>query len=599
MKKSLRKLVEKYFASFWFFYKVVGPRVLITVVLSTIVGLLDGFGLAMFLPLLQLVGGEGDVNASGLGSLHFIADAIVEIGFALNLNSVLLFLCIFFSLKGITRFFAGKYDVYVRQLFIKKIRLTLINNLSRVSYKYFVLTDSGRIQSTMTGEADRLLRAHLTYTKALDQGIMVIVYVILAFFVDAKFAMLITAGGLMTNFIFKYIYKLTKKASVQLTKNMHNFQGEVIQQVANFKYLKATGLMNRYVDRMQVSVINIEEKNRKIGIYNVILDAIREPLLIIVVSLVILIQSNVLGAPLGPVILSLLFFFRALMSLMLMQISWNGFLGLSGSIENVNALNEEMRKAREVVGKKKFSELTGSLLLSNVGFKYGDIKILNNINLEIKKNESIAFVGESGSGKTTLVGIIAGLFKPDEGNYFIDGLDVRELNIQNFQSKIGYISQDPVIFNDTVYNNVTFWAERTDENMRKCDSVLKKASIFNFIEELENKKDTLLGYNGINLSGGQRQRISIARELFKNINILILDEATSALDSETERDVQASITALQGEFTIIVIAHRLSTIKNVDRIVFLDNGRILNINTFDKLIEEQPKFKRMVELQDV
>ena len=237
--------------------------------------------------------------------------------------------------------------------------------------------------------------------------------------------------------------------------------------------------------------------------------------------------------------------------------------------------------------------------LNNAGFSYENTPILSNVNLNIVKNETLALVGESGSGKTTLVNILAGLMPLDEGKMLIDGYNTGDLDITTFQNRIGYITQEPVIFNDTIFNNVTFWDEYSNENFQRLQFALERASILEFIEHLPNKHNTMLGNNGVNLSGGQKQRISIARELYKNIDILIMDEATSALDTETENSIQESIENLKGEYTILIVAHRLSTIKNADRIILMKEGKIENIGTYQELIQDNKNFERMVKNQEL
>ena len=237
--------------------------------------------------------------------------------------------------------------------------------------------------------------------------------------------------------------------------------------------------------------------------------------------------------------------------------------------------------------------------LSNVSFKYNENKVLKDVSLSIQKNETIAFVGESGSGKTTLVNIISGLLPVHDGEFKVNNILSSDLNLKSLQSKIGYITQDPVIFNDSVYNNVTFWDEKNELNIDRFWNAIRQAAVFEFVESLQEKERTILGNNGVNLSGGQRQRISIARELYKEVEILILDEATSALDSETEKAIQKNIEELKGRYTILIVAHRISTIKNADRIVVMKNGKISNIASFNSLIEESPYFKRLVELQEI
>ncbi len=236
--------------------------------------------------------------------------------------------------------------------------------------------------------------------------------------------------------------------------------------------------------------------------------------------------------------------------------------------------------------------------MDGITFYYGDKAVLKNIHLQISRNESIAFVGESGSGKTTLISILSGLMMPETGIYRIDDLDASQIELNSFRKRIGFVSQDPVIFNDTIFNNITFWDAPTNENRERMWRSLHQASLIDYVEDLPDKDQTLLGNNGINLSGGQKQRIAIARELYKDIDILILDEATSSLDSETEKYIQESIESLKGRYTLLIVAHRLSTIKHVDRVVILRNGAIERIGSFHELMAKSDSFKRMVELQE-
>jgi subfamily B ATP-binding cassette protein MsbA len=216
----------------------------------------------------------------------------------------------------------------------------------------------------------------------------------------------------------------------------------------------------------------------------------------------------------------------------------------------------------------------------------------------LQKNETWAFVGESGSGKTTLVNMIAGLLSPSQGEMWINNFDRKDLKFSDLRKRIGYITQEPVIFNDSIFNNVTFWAEPTEENLARFWQALAMASIDEFVKQLPGDKDSMLGDNGLLISGGQKQRISIARELYKQVEMLILDEATSALDSETERAIQTNIDALKGQYTILMVAHRLSTVRNADVIVMMDKGLVVDMGTFEELQVRNVRFRKMVELQE-
>jgi ABC-type multidrug transport system fused ATPase/permease subunit len=234
-----------------------------------------------------------------------------------------------------------------------------------------------------------------------------------------------------------------------------------------------------------------------------------------------------------------------------------------------------------------------------VVFCYGHYRVLDGIDIKIPKNQTVAFVGETGSGKTTLANLIATLITADKGQILADGVNLHEYNLYSYRNKIGYISQESVIFSDTFFNNVTFWDESTPENVKRFWEVIELVSLNEFVQSLPDKELTQLGDNGMLISGGQRQKVSIARELYKKSEILILDEATSNLDSETERIVQTNVEKLHGSYTMIIIAHRLSTIKNVDQIYLLEKGKITASGKFEDMLEYSERFKRMVSLQEI
>ncbi len=597
---QLKKIIKKYFSSFTYFYSYLKYRIFLVIALSILIGFLDGLGLTMFLPLLQMADGGTEATGEGLGKLGFIIDAINSFGIQLNLKIALLILFIFFSLKGIVVYFTSILKVNINRYFVSTLRINLTDLFTRYSYKVFVSSDVGRIQNSLTGEIGRVTNAYKYYSECIQQSIMVLVYTIFVFMVDWRFALLVCIGGGITNIFYGSIYKKTKKVSAELTKNSSGYQGLIIQYISNFKYLKATGLLNKYAGKLKDKIKDIEENSKKIGILNARVTALREPMLIGVVCSVILFHITMLGGKLESILISLLFFYRALAALMQFQNRYNSFLSLSGSLENITQFEKELKKGKEKDGTIKFEKLNTKIVVKNIDFGYDQPDgILKKLNLEINKNQSVAFVGESGSGKTTLVNLISGLLKPNDGEVIVNDDNLEHFEKVTYQSRIGYIAQEPVIFNDSIFNNVTLWAEKTEENLERYFNAVKKASLLEFVDNLKNKENTLLGNNGINLSGGQKQRISIARELFKDIDILILDEATSALDSETEKEIQTNIDELKGKYTILIIAHRLSTIKNADVVYLMDKGSIVGQGSFEELTASSERFRKMVELQEI
>ena len=594
----IKDFIKRYFTHFTYFYQRLRYRIFIALGLSIFVGTLDGFGLAMFLPLLQMVNGEA--NPGAMGNLEFLLDGMKFLNIPFVLSSILFVMLAFFLLKGVFKFFEGFYNVSLHRFFIRTLRHENVDALASYSYMSFVNSDVGHIQNTLSGEVGRVVAAYRAYFKVIQASVMVCVYIFLAFLSNPQFAILVTIGGGASNLIFRIIYKKTKASSKKLVTGNSDFQGQLIQIVAFFKYFKATGLIKPYGLKLKKTADEIEKITLKMGLYDTIIQATREPIVVLIVIGVILLQVSVLGQSLGLIILALLFFYRALSSLMGLQTHWNQFLNNSGSLQNMSAFMTHLKANREHYGKEKLENFSHQLRLENVYFNYTENEyILKNISLTIKKNRSIAFVGESGSGKTTLVNILAGLLPIQSGEFTIDNIDSKKLNYPFFQKRIGYITQEPVIFSDDIFNNVTFWAEKTNENIAKFWIALEKASIADFVKELPLKENTLLGNNGILVSGGQKQRFSIARELFKDVDILIMDEATSALDSETELNIQKNIDDLKGQYTILIVAHRLATIKNVDRVILLKKGEIVGDGTFEDLKENSVAFDKMVNLQEI
>jgi subfamily B ATP-binding cassette protein MsbA len=594
----MKKIIKNYFHYFFYFYSFLRYRIFIAFSLSFLKGILDGFGLAMFIPLLKMSSAnQGEIDSKGLGNLSFLPEFLGSIGITLNITNALLIILTFFYLKGIVAYIEGYVRVTYQQLFMRDIRVTNIQLLNTFKFIEFVKSDVGKIQNTFSGEVGRVNMAYTSYFKAIEYGVLVLVYVSFAFAANIQFALIVAVGGVLTNFLFKWLFKKTKKLSIKYTSSAHNFQSLLIQHVANFKYLKASGLNYFYGNKLKNNINQLEDVQRSLGIVDSTLKALREPLTMLVVVIAILIQVNYYDVDIGLIILSLIFLYRALTFLMALQEQWNKFLGVSGSMNNMTEFTNELRENKERNGNLKFDSFKNSISLRNICFNYDDTVIINKLNLDISKNETIAIIGESGSGKSTLMNILSGLLIPNSGEMLVDGENISELDLNSFRSRIGYIAQEAPVFNDTVFNNITFWAEKTPDNIEKFKVAIGKAALYDFVYSLKDKEDEILGNNGINISGGQKQRLSIARELYKDVDFLFMDEATSSLDGETEAAIQSNIDQLKGQYTIIIIAHRLATIKNADRIVLLKNGNINASGNFQELLKTSGDFRQMTELQ--
>ncbi|MCF4102670.1 ABC transporter ATP-binding protein/permease [Gillisia sp. M10.2A] len=597
---NYKDFLKKYFHFFTYFHNYLGYRIFIALISSVLVGILDGVGLALFIPLIRMITGS-PMGASLSGKENFISELVLDtFNITPNLLNVFMLIFIFFCFKGIAKFFESYLRVVFQQVFMRKVRLANIDLLNSYDFQKFLKSDAGRIQNTLSGEINRLNSAYIHYFKSFQLGVLVLTYIIFALGVDWKFTLLTVFGGVAVNFIFKYLYKRTVYFSRMFTLKTHFFQNLLVQKVYLFKYLKATGLNAVYGEKLKSSIHDMEGIQKKVGLVDALLGALREPLSIVIVFLAVFLNIQFFDESLANVMLSLLLLYRAITFFMTMQEQWNSFLGVSGSLENMRDFTKELERGKEKNGKIIFDTFKEKLVFKDVTFSFTSKKnILSHISFTVHKNETLAIVGESGAGKSTMLNVLSGLLLPTSGMYYVDNIPIHEFEAQSFKKRIGYIVQDATIFNDTIYNNISFWAPKTPENYKRFLYAIKKSAIDDFILNLPNKEDTLLGSNGINISGGQKQRLSIARELFKEVDFLLLDEATSALDTETEAIIRNNIYKLKGEYTIIIIAHRLATIKNADRIILMDKGVISAIGSFEELLQCSSKFRKMVSIQNL
>jgi len=257
-------------------------------------------------------------------------------------------------------------------------------------------------------------------------------------------------------------------------------------------------------------------------------------------------------------------------------------------------LDEEVA-IEEKPGAKKIPSVKNDIVFSDVSFKYTDTEVLSNISFKAKSGNVMAFVGPSGAGKTTLISLIARFYDPNEGSVKIDGADIRDVELQSLRNQIGIVTQETVLFNDTVSANIAYGNKDIDIN--KVIESAKTANAHDFIMKMPQQYNTVIGERGFKLSGGERQRLAIARAVFKNPPILVFDEATSQLDSKAEKLVQEAIDRLMEGRTVFVIAHRLSTIKHADTIVVMENGKIIDMGAHDELLARGGLYKKLYTMQ--
>ena len=265
------------------------------------------------------------------------------------------------------------------------------------------------------------------------------------------------------------------------------------------------------------------------------------------------------------------------------------------SLERIDAVLSAENPLKEVQNAESLKPFSKGIEYNNVWFKYADEWILKGVDLKIEKGKTVALVGQSGSGKSTMVDLLPRFYDVNEGSITVDGVDVRNLTLFDLRSLMGNVNQEAILFNDTIFNNITFGVENATQE--QVEAAARIANAHDFIMETEDGYQTNIGDRGGRLSGGQRQRISIARAILKNPAILILDEATSALDTESEKLVQEALENLMKNRTTIVIAHRLSTIKNADEICVMHEGQIVERGKHDELLAMNGYYKKLHQMQ--
>ena len=598
IKSKLKEFVKTYFKQVAFFYSYLRARFLYVILISFFVSLFDALSLSVFIPLFEIA---TDASSSKKSSLtNYLQDALNYVNLPISVNSVLVIMLVFFFTKAVFRYADVYYRAYANAYFIKKLRIKFVNLISSLEYNEFIKIDLGKIQNSITTEVVNINSAYTHYISVVQNSIFIIVYIVMSFLSNTKFTLIVIVGAVVSKVFFGKIYSNSKIFSFTIAQKNSNLSSLLMQFTNNFKYLKSTATVGNYSLKLKDTVSDIENQQLKLNKIAARVLSTREPIVISFLAIAIYIQVNVFNGTLSAVLPSLMFFYRAFNSFMNVQLSWTAYLKYAGSVKLVEDFETDLRTCVEKISGKQYTGFNDSLEFKEVSFHYKNgVNVVEDFSFKFKKNSTIAIVGKSGSGKTTISNLVTGLLKPSKGVITIDGTNIFDYNLNSYREKIGLISQETVVFNDTLYNNITFWAEKNAENLKRFNLVLAKVGLNDFLDKSSDQEDIMLGDHGVVMSGGQRQRLSIARELFKQTEILILDEATSALDSHTERLIQENIDSIKGSMTIIIIAHRLSTIKKADSILLLKDGKIEASGTFDELCVKSEMFASMVALQEI
>ncbi|MGF1586702.1 MAG: ABC transporter ATP-binding protein [Bacteroidales bacterium] len=597
---TLIKDIRYYFSVF---KKHLGNRLYFIFFLTILVAATEAFGITLILPLIEMV--DMDMGNTEVSGMTIRLKSILSFfGIGDSMVGVLAFMACIFLLKGLIKFIEGLYKAVLKANLQREIKSKVFDYYSNMNYDFYSKNNTGHFVNIITGQVNRMIISFEHFNKFISEIIITITFLGFAFILSWEFAIMAAVAGIIILFLFRQLNAYVKMLSVKTAKEQSSLNKFLVQTLHAWKYVTSTSQMRHLGKSVYNSISKLTVYMRNQGIANGFTLALKEPVSVVLIIIIIIIQINFLEAPLAPIFVSLILIHRAMGHVMIIQSDWQHTMNTIGSLVLVEEELDKVSKNLESNGKIKLSPLKDSIQLNNISFAYNDldVKVLEDINLTIKANTTVAFVGESGAGKSTLIDMLTLLLKANKGDILIDGVSHKVVELNSWRSQIGYVSQDTVVFDDTIANNISMWRGDYDNDSTlktKIELAAEKAYALKFINELPQGFNTVIGDRGIRLSGGQKQRLFIARELFKKPRFLILDEATSALDSESEKYIKESIDNLKGLMTVVIIAHRLSTIRNTDYIFVLDKGRIIEKGTYDELVASGQSFNKMVELQSL
>lgn len=566
--------------------------------------LLDAFTLALLIPFLNTLFGQpplmmkaGWVSSLLHNTVGVFLDPSDKMG---SLRNVILVVLAAILLKNFLLWIAGQLGASLQEYVTRDLRNAIYRHLAHLPLSYFTKTKTGQILSRVINDTfeTRLILTQLV-TQSLQAASLVVASVAFLLGISWKLTL---AALVVVPILIAALQPLLRKLRKGNRRrgNVHGEMTSVLQETMNgIRLVKSYRAEQYEEDRFTDASNKYARSTIKLTRLSLLAPPVTEILgttmavaLLWIGARQVLVEHSLAGADL---ITFLLYVMRMLQPLkQLMQVPATAQSSLA-SAERLFEILDEPSELKTDTGTQKTASFNNALEFKNVSFTYGEGLVLKNINLTAKKGEIIALVGSSGAGKSTLADIIPRFYEPTSGQILIDGIGTQTITLPALRSLIGIVSQDTVIFNDTVRNNIAYGTESFTAD--QIEQAARAANAHNFITELPEGYNTLLGERGTRLSGGQRQRIAIARALLNDPPILILDEATSALDTESERLVQEAVDRLLEGRTVFVIAHRLSTIMHASQILVLDRGEIVERGTHDELIARQGAYQRLYTMQ--
>ena len=519
-----------------------------------------------------------------------------------TVSAVCVALIVVFSAKNISLYIKNITLSIVQYRLIRDLRNKLYSHFHYLSLSYFNKNKSGELTAVLVNDIDNMRNSlSIMFQKLFVEPINIIILMSLLFIVSTKLALIalliIPVSGIIIFGISHSIRRRSARSQAQLA-GMTSMIAETIGSMRIVKAFATKGFeINRFAKETQKYYKLMLRRDRLRFVSSPVSEtfgATIAALLLWVGARDVLVIESISSEDFLRFILLLFSLFQPLKNLTnVVNELQNGL----ASADRVFAIMDIKSDIQDVDNAVEVNDLNNTLSFDNVSFSYGDEKdkVLNNINFQINKGEILALVGPSGAGKSTLVDLIPRFYDTLSGSIKIDGKDIKKLKINSLRSLMGIVTQETFLFDDSVKANIAYGVENISDDKIKDAAIA--ANAHEFIKELPDGYNTIIGERGVSLSGGQKQRIAIARAIVKNPPILILDEATSSLDSESEKHVQSAIENLMSERTVFVIAHRLSTVHNANKILVLENGQIVQEGKHDELVNIDGLYKQLHKMQ--
>ncbi|MFH0736046.1 MAG: ABC transporter ATP-binding protein [bacterium] len=540
-------------------------------------------------------------------AMSVISEKTKEFIFSGSIKDILLkisLLVVFaFMGKNFFGFMQSYFLAYVEQGVVKDIRNSAYKHLHNLPMSFFKNEKTGHLISRITNDVNIIQASVSTvFLNMIREPITIVVFLGIAISISWKLTLFALAILPFSLFIIGYIGLHLRKHSAIIQEKMADITTILHETISGVKIVKAFGK-----EKYENEKFMAETKNYfKLVIKLTRIKNAASPLtefLSVLVGAIIIYYGGILV--LEDKVINASEFLGFLFSIFQLMPPIKELSGVNNRIQESSAAGDRVFEIMDIEPQIKniedpieVKEFKNEICFKDLNFHYDDSNelVLNGINFKVKKGEVIALVGSSGGGKTTLVDLLPRFYDPSSGAILMDGLNIKDIKVENLRSLMGIVTQETVLFNESVRSNIAYGMERYPEE--ELINASKAANAHDFILELNKGYDTVIGERGTKLSGGQRQRISIARALLKNPPIMILDEATSALDNESESLVQEAIERLMRDRTTFVIAHRLSTIRNSDKIIVIDNGQIVQSGKHDDLLlDDKGIYKKLYELQ--